>query len=362
MKIRTLLAAAAVLILASCTGGKTNFKIYVTDAEGSEVNVIDLLSGETIATGAGDEIQLVGKADKNALLAIQKEDDDWQTLVFNDGKPIELNVSNHGIQASELNEKVTETDLDLFNRVELINSMMESMDNLSPEEQITKSALVQSYIDEYFNSYKNLMADNRDNILPVAFMPSIFSYLDEEDLEGQFEPSFAYANHPYTLKYKQLAEDRMAAEAAAEAAKQEIIGTKFLDLEEPDINGKMHKLSEFVGNGKWVLIDFWASWCGPCRREMPNVVAAYKKYHAKGFDIVGLSFDKEKEDWVQAIKDLDMPWHHLSDLQYWQSLAAKTYGIRSIPSSLLIDPEGTIVARDLRGDALGEKLASIFGE
>ena len=94
---------------------------------------------------------------------------------------------------------------------------------------------------------------------------------------------------------------------------------------------------------------------------MPNVVAAYKKYHAKGFDIVGLSFDKDKEDWVKAIKDLDMPWHHLSDLQYWQSVAAKTYNIRAIPSSLLINPEGIIVARDLRGNLLAAKLSEIFG-
>ncbi|MBR4808665.1 MAG: TlpA family protein disulfide reductase [Bacteroidales bacterium] len=362
MKIRHILAAAALLLIASCTSGKTNFKILVTDAEGTVVNVIDMLSGETIATGSGDEMQLVGKAARNAILAIQKENDDWQTLVFNDGKPIELNISNHGIKASELNEKVTEVDLDLFNRVELINSFMEGMDNLDPAERITKSALVQSYIDEYFNAYKNLLADNRDNLLPVAFMPAIFSYLEDEDLEGQFEPSFAYSKHPYTLKYKQLAEDRRAAEQEEEAAAQKIVGTRFIDIEEADVNGKMHRLSEYVGTGNWVLIDFWASWCGPCRREMPNVVAAYKKYHSKGFDIVGLSFDKEKEPWVKAIADLDMPWHHLSDLQYWQSLAAKTYEIHSIPSSLLVDPEGTIVARDLRGNALGAKLAEIFGE
>ena len=93
---------------------------------------------------------------------------------------------------------------------------------------------------------------------------------------------------------------------------------------------------------------------------MPNVVAAYKKYHNKGFDIVGLSFDREKSDWGEAIKDWEMPWIHLSDLKYWQSLASDVYNVNSIPDNLLIDPEGTVVARGLRGPALEARLAEIF--
>ena len=140
----------------------------------------------------------------------------------------------------------------------------------------------------------------------------------------------------------------------------ELIGKRFLDVREADPQGKYHRLSKYAGKGKWVLVDFWASWCGPCRREMPNVVAAFKKYHDKGFEIVGLSFDVDKDAWLKAIESWDMPWVHLSDLKGWESQAGEVYGIRGIPDNILINPDGIIVARDLRGEQLETYLSNIF--
>ena len=131
--------------------------------------------------------------------------------------------------------------------------------------------------------------------------------------------------------------------------KKVAIGQKFTDFEMPNAKGEVHKLSEYVGNGKVVLIDFWASWCPPCRRENPNVVKAFNEYKDKNFTIVGISLDKDKSKWMKAIADDNLAWTHLSDLKYWDSEIPALYGVRGIPANVLLDPDGVIVAKNITG-------------
>ncbi|HEY3403807.1 MAG TPA: TlpA disulfide reductase family protein [Ohtaekwangia sp.] len=136
------------------------------------------------------------------------------------------------------------------------------------------------------------------------------------------------------------------------------IGQPAPEISLPDTTGNVVKLSSM--RGKYVLVDFWAKWCGPCRQENPNVVKAYHKFKDKGFTVFGVSLDRNKKDWIQAIKQDGLTWTHVSDLKYWQSEAAKTYNITGIPFSVLLDPDGKIIAKNLRGKALDDKLAEVL--
>lgn len=139
-----------------------------------------------------------------------------------------------------------------------------------------------------------------------------------------------------------------------------VVGKKYIDFSMNTPEGETVKLSDFVSKNKYTLIDFWASWCGPCRQEMPNVVAAYKEFKSKGFGIVGVSLDNDADKWKQAIKDLNITWPQMSDLKAWQCEGAALYGVRAIPATVLVDQEGNIIARDLRGEDIAAKLGELL--
>lgn len=198
---------------------------------------------------------------------------------------------------------------------------------------------------------KDLLIANKSDLAVLMFM-DLFPLEKNRELHSDIIDALyaKYPNHQLVKEKYTMMHSPANATAIGALAPE-------LAFENPD--GKILKLSDL--RGKYVLIDFWASWCGPCRKENPNVVRLYQQYHEKGFEVFSVSLDKDKNSWIKAIEKDNLLWpNHVSDLKYWSSQGAKIYGVSSIPSTFLIDKDGRIIGKNLRGSELANKLESLF--
>lgn len=289
-------------------------------------------------------------------------------LVIGEEKPVELYVENRIISfkanksnpaAFEVEGSPSHKDFSGFIKTFLplaqqLSSLASTINTTMPGKD--RDALMNTYNGIHQNIQKEI--DNFVQAKPASHVTAFLlnaTYQFNEDpvvLEERYKKLTAAVRS--STAGKQL-------EAFIAESKIGAVGTESIDFTQPDTTGIPVSLSSF--RGKYVLVDFWASWCGPCRDENPNVVKSFNQFSNKNFTVLGVSLDRpgQKEKWLQAIRDDKLTWTHVSDLQFWNNSAAQLYNIKGIPQNILVDPQGKIVARNLRGPALEAKLCEILG-
>jgi peroxiredoxin len=216
--------------------------------------------------------------------------------------------------------------------------------------------------------FDSLLAQHKgettEDVAQILFMKALLYVQIFDDTEkGTVILKQLQKDFPDTKQGKQVDTLLASFERQKEADKVRrslVVGSKFPDFNEKDVSGKPLSIANY--KGKVVLVDFWATWCGPCVRELPNVLAAYKKYHPKGFEIMGISLDQSVEKLKDFTKEQGMTWQQFFDGKVWQNKLAQTYGVMSIPATYLLDKEGIIIGKDLRGEELEKAVAEALAK
>ncbi|WEA03922.1 TlpA disulfide reductase family protein [Mucilaginibacter sp. SJ] len=282
--------------------------------------------------------------------------EDYRSIYLEPGT---INVSaTDKIADAKIEGTKTNNDNEKYNLAEKpINDAYETLSakrkTATPEQMAELNAEEKKIDDQDAQVNKKFIQENPDSYVSLNALESYAysaDYVDIAPLFNNFSPAIKA-----TEAGKKFAERLPKLKAVA-------LGATAPEFAEADTAGKMVSLSSF--RGKYVLIDFWASWCGPCRRENPNVVKAYNAYKGKNFTILGVSLDRPnaKDKWLTAIHKDGLTWNHVSDLKFWDSKAADLYAVRGIPQNFLLDPNGKIIGKNLRGEDLQNKLAEIFGK
>lgn len=281
---------------------------------------------------------------------------DSEIKVYGDGKNLNKFANIIGSDES--------SNMNQFLRVKndwevLVDSANTAIVNDDPARQASLKQEMQQKQQQYQAEVRAFVQNNQNSAALLAIQSIIDPNADFEGYEDITRQLYAgFSESPTAQELYSNMEKLKANKTAADPLAP---GKMAPDFSEALPSGEMLALSDL--RGQVVLLDFWASWCGPCRRENPNVVALYEKYKDKGFTVMSVSLDKDKAKWLQAIENDNLTWpNHVSDLQFWQSKAARMYGVSGIPFTVLIDQEGKIIRTKLRGPQLEEELSRIYGD
>ena len=359
----------AALICLSCTSkGEFFIKGTAVDMEGAQIYLIHqqengvekidttiVKNGKFSFTGIQKEPAIYVISLNNPSLEIT--DPIYQVLVVEPGKvlvDIESNtIKISGTPANDSFRVHMEAKEQLFKIEKELHQKYASVDlsTLSEEEieKINEEFMLLN--DSLKNINLNFVIQNIDNPLGENLFLSIINHLSLEEIEKVVN------NAGDNFKSSEAGKTIMN---YIDEMKKVSIGQTFINFAMPNPDGKIVSLSDYAGRGKYVLIDFWASWCGPCMKEMPTLINVYNLYKNKNFEIVGVSLDANADAWKTAIKKNSMIWPQMSDLSQWKSQARELYNFNSIPHTILLDPDGIIIAKDLRGKQLLEKLQELI--
>lgn len=364
MKIKLLSAALLALTLLSCTKENFNVSVNLKNAEGKIVYLQKNVNNETLtidsATMQNDMVNfIVKKENPTTHYSLKIEGERYPIKFFSENCDV---VISGDMKDSKNITKNASYAQQLVNEYNIENNKFQSqLGELSKQFRAASQSKDETAMESVYNeieqvrknqsNYQSLFITKNSNsfVAPYILYNNRYNYeLDElEDFVNNF-------NIKEENEYSKSLDEYIAVLQRVD------VGQPYLDFAQATPEGDMLSLSELVGKSKLLLVDFWASWCGPCRAENPNVAAVYKEFHEKGFDVLGVSLDMEKENWVKAIEEDGLIWHNISDLKYWQNEGAKSYGISSIPSNVLLDENGIIIAKNLRGEDLKKKVEEVL--
>lgn len=385
---KLLVLATSIILLSSC-GGKLGDNEFLVKGviENSKDKTLFLseftekgpITVDSVVLGDKGEFKLTGRTSYPKFYMLRISPNEYVTLLIDSANVLTVNadakdfVKSMKVEGSKDMELITKLNEQLATTYDAIDSLgqiyqtyqsMGNIDSIKPELDKEFNRIVEAqrafskkFVDENAASVTSMLA------LSQQIVPNVSVFAVPDDLE-YFEKvdEALYKLYPQSADVQNLHD--FIVKMKSQTSTTGLTGAYGIGDEVPDIslnNPQGKTVSLYSKRGKYVLLDFWAGWCTPCRKENPNLVANYNKYSKKGFDIFQVSLDKEKEQWVKAIeKDGLSQWNHVSDLQFWQSAPAQAYSITSIPANFLLDPNGKVIAVNLRGDALGAKLEEIF--
>ncbi len=370
--MRRILALLLTLSIISCTTDNPNYELKgnaLGFADGTKIFVYTISDNnqpkaiDTLTVTNESFTGVYPKSENLSINYLQVEKTKGNILFFPENTNLKATLYKDSLTSSFVtgsqqndsyklfNEKIVYFNKQKSNNIEAYKTARREQDNLLAADLKKQSRIIA----ETEKNYKlQFISENSNSLFAVLLLTEMVSRkevnaAEATEIEKNLSPKVAATTNAKSLK------------STIANMKKADVGSVAPNFTAPTPEGDMISLNDILG--KYTIIDFWASWCRPCRRENPNVVRVYNQYHDKGLNIISVSLDKagQEKRWAKAIQDDKMDWHHVSNLKGWSDPIAKTYNVRSIPATFLLDEKGNIIAKNLRGNALDAKIASLLG-